>query len=135
MTLLECIGLMVPVLGFLVLDSHHESGVYHTICKLTQEPCGSQVEAPCHLIAPTIATYPFFPCLFNSHKIFKEESEDDSEMPFSRLTFIPSARRPLPLLSPPFSMFLGMPFRFSRPIHEIHNLIVVPLESYVRHLE
>ena len=61
MTLLECIGLMVPVLGFLVLDSHHESGVYHTICKLTQEPCSSQVEAPCHLIAPTIATYPFFP--------------------------------------------------------------------------
>ena len=80
---------MVPVLGFLVLDSHHESRVYHTTCKLTQQPCGSQVEAPCHLIAPTIATYPFSLCLFNSHKIFKEGSEGDSEMLFSRPVFYP----------------------------------------------
>ena len=79
----------MPVLGFLVLDSHHESRVSHTRGKLTQQPCGSRVEAPYHLIAPTIATYPFSLCLFNTHTIFKAESEDDSEMPFSRPVFYP----------------------------------------------
>ena len=106
MTLLEFIRLIIPMLRFLVLDSHHESRVYCTICKLTQQPCGSQVEAPCHLIAPTISTYPFCPVFSKSTKYLRKKvkivrchSQD--------LSFIPSTRRLLPLLSPPLSMFSG----------------------------
>lgn len=42
-------------LGFLVLASHHESRPCHEMCTLTQQPCGSEVDAPFYLIVPSFA--------------------------------------------------------------------------------
>lgn len=54
------------------------------MCKLTQWPCDSQVDASYYLIVLSLAlTTPFFLHLCKIHKKF-EESEDSDEMPFSR---------------------------------------------------
>lgn len=93
-------------LGFLVLDSRHENRPCHELCKLTQQPCGSEVDAPYYLIVPSFSdTAPVSSIFAKFTKYFRRDVRTMVRCHSQELPLISPAGRSLPSLSQPCLCF------------------------------